>query len=967
MSTSYPYNILVTKNPKVAETLFFDNFGRPSFADNFSRLSPEEQADSLIVSPKGNNNFISLTLDFPKGGSKHNFVSLKMVETNELLEYFTVSKTGFEEVITQKLRINKSLGRTSSSELIDSLRKIRPSFYFAIGVGDDVSEWSGPYLCELIDVNFTITTDNVREVELMFSPMLASQLVFTNKLFNDTKLFQDASVFDSQYNGRSAEVRCAYDGTYDFSGRDEDQLRRAKVVDTASLGTNPIADRYRFAAKGQPSAKDGWNFVVRDLIRNYLSKISQTPVGNILVLLDDDFSYIKKNSPGASTPGLFGLNIFERYRGGLNDLGFKVNPTWKEYSEQSEEVQGTKRNIENLEKIIENESAEIKGTKQRIAINVLQFFDLFLSTRPNLAIRNNWNRVINRAGGYGAGSSYADVKYNPAVLPIVQLAVKEITASDKDLGEGGVTTLKILAQTIESERKDLKKRQENVEMTTEGGIGRKNKELKLTEEQFRTNPDYLTQAQKGELVDLTKLVISIGGKIRQQDIDSNTTTLLDPLAKITNKLGLDGNKPNDFTIFEENNFKILKILKQSGIIEDDQKAILVFGREAIIEKYLYPDSATAKQPSKELVTSYRRDTERLPLDPLFATPILGPAAKLAAGDAGDRFREYQKQYFSEFLPDTSKTSSFNEKFDLGDYHNEFNSLVKDGSLLFMHNTKNANVLSLSFDSSPYKQLLLDTATESAFKVMDEAIDSGQIVLDEVLDSSSLRGLVQSIKEVVDINSEDLREGKKSLFDVLSNLPEQEKNKVIDILLDDKDVNDNTNQASFIDFVLYTALTSNGANGSKNPDAVHPISRDVPLGKRLSFHANTLRNMVKYIVSVKIKTLPFFNNIDSFNRPCFLFGLPNYVVGSTLRDAKAPAFYTNNYTIIGYKHVIDATNAYSEFSLIGDANPFGSMNTKGGMAGLFGLDLDKVREQGEEEEKQRRIEEARRNRRAGGGA
>lgn len=923
MSTSYPYNILVTKNPKVAETLFFDNFGRNSFTDAFGRLSPEEQADSLIVSPKANNSFISLTLDFPKGGSKHNFVSLKMVETNELLEYFTVSKTGFEEVITQKLKTSIALGR-SSGELIDQLRKIRPSFYFSIGVGDDISEWSGPYLCELIDVNFTVTMDGVREVELMFSPLLASQLVFTNKLFNDSKEFQKASINDSQYNERTAEIRCAYSQTYDFSKEEKREIQLGTGGRSVDLGAIRV-----------PSARHGWNFVIRDLIRNYLAKICQIPVGNVLVLIDDDFNYITR-SPDEDPKNLFtdGVinNVFELYRENLNELGFNVSPTWKEYSKQAEEIQGRKRNIENLEKIIEKESTEIKGIKQRIAVNVLQFFDLFLNTRPNLAIRNNWNRVINRAGGLGraggAGGSFEAAKYNPAVLPIVQLAVKEITSSDKDLGEGGVTTLKLLAQQIEIDRKLLKELQENVKMSTEGGLGPQNKKLKLTEEQFRTNPDYLTQAQKEELVDLTKLVITMGGKIRQQDIDDNTTTLLNPLAKIANVLKSKGAKPNDFTIFEENNSKILKTLKDNDVIADKDSAVLVFGRESIIENYLYPQG-TPELPSLKFVQTYLTKEES---DFIFK--------KYEEEGYVSVFKKYQLAYQSLFKPRLSKTSSFNEKFDLGDHYNEFNSSIQDGSLLFMHNVKNANVLSLSFDSSPYKQLLLDTATESAYKVMDEAIASGQIVLNDSFDTSSMKSLVSSIEEVVRDNSEDLREGKKSISDVLTSLPDPQRDKVIQILLKDKDVNDKTNQASFLDFVIYTALMSNGAKGKNDAGAVHPISRDVPLGKRLALHANTLRNMAKYIVSVNIKTLPFFNNIDSFNRPCFLFGLPNFVVGSPLKGIKAPSFFTNNYTIIGYKHVINATAAYSEFSLIGDANSFGALNTKGGMAGLFGLDLEK---------------------------
>jgi hypothetical protein len=929
MSTSYPYNILVTKNPKVAETLFFDKFGRTSFTDAFSNLSPEEQADSLIVSPKANNSFISLTLDFPKGGSKHNFVSLKMVETNELLEYFTVSKTGFEEVITQKLKTSIALGK-SSGELIDQLRKIRPSFYFSIGVGDDISEWSGPYLCELIDVNFTITMDGVREVELMFSPLLASQLVFTNKLFNDTKLIQDSTVFASQFNDRTAEVRCAYDGTYDFS-------------ESSFVGRGVGSKFEGVGALRKPSARDGWNFIVRDLIRNYLAKISQTPVGNILVLMDDDFDYITKNPKEGNIfdKNLQIFNIFELYRENLRELGFKVSPTLKD---SIPGLEASEREVANIEAQIKTYSSAIKGLKQKIATDVRTFFDTIFSNLPpgdtNRLRRNNIETLIRDNGGIG--------EYNPKAIGLLDTAGSQASYG---LDDKSMNTLDTLFSVIKEDQKNLEELLDSVSLKEKDAKFAKSKST-VAVSQFRSVPDLLKEEQAEQLVDLTKLVISIGGKIRQQDIDSNTTTVLDPLAKIVNVLKLKGNKPNDFTIFEENNYKILKALKDNDLIADKGSAVLVFGREPIVEKYLYPEG-TSELPSLKLVQSYLTEDERKFIynkneERGYTSPL----------------KDYQLAYQSLFKPRRSKTSSFNEKFDLGDYYNEFNSSIQDGSLLFMHNVKNANVLSLSFDSTPYKQLLLDTATESAYKVMDEAVSGGQIVLDDSFDPGSMKSLVSSIKEVVRDNSEDLREGKKSISDILTTLPDPVRDKVIEILLDDKDVNDRTNQASFLDFVIYTALMSNEPNGRKSPDAVHPISRDVPLGKRLALHANTLRNMAKNIVSVNIKTLPFFNNIDSFNRPCFLFGLPNFVAGSPLKGIKAPSFFTNNYTIIGYKHVINATAAYSEFSLIGDANSFGALNTKGGMAGLFGLDLDKVREQREEEEKQRRIEEARRTRRAG---
>lgn len=918
MSVSYPYNILVTKNPKVAETIFFDNLGRTSFTDAFSRLSPEEQEDSLIVSPRSNNNFVSLSLDFPQGGNTHKFVVLRMLETNELLEYFTVSKTGFEEVITQKLRTSIKLGKTNS-EILDQLRKIRPSFYFSLGIGDNIKEWSGPYLVQLIDVNFSITSDGVREVELMFSPLLASQLVFTNKLFNDTKLFQGGSLYDSGYNGRDAQVRVAYDGVYDFSVK---QSTKASMIKTTG----------RAIPWKSPSAEKEWNFVVRDLIRSYLSKIAQVPKGNILVLLDDDFSYITKEPTNENRFDSKGqiFNVYELYKDELLKLGFRVNPTYDESGLETEENQ---KDLKNLEAQIQAHSAGINRLKNKIAADTQELYDTLIKYSSVTTANKLKSRVADQNIDFS--------KYSPANFSLMDTFY---SIAGRDITSEGDKKAKKLAETIRQDTKALNEDIANISMEQKKAKPAQNRN-KYVQDRYRSNPDFLNPDQKSNLVNLTKLIISIGGKIGQSDVDSNSLALLEPLTKIANVLKSEGNKPNDFTIFEEDNYKILKLLKESGVIADDQEAVLVFGREKVIKPYLYP-ADTKELPSLDLVESYLTPEEVLLRNNLFQK------------DGGSQipFEIYGRAYKTLFKSNITRTSSFNEKVDLGEYYNDYISNVEDGSLVFMHNVKNSNVISLSFDSSPYKQLLLDTATESAYKVLDEALDSGLISLDDSLDTSSLNGLVKEITLAVSSNSADLRSGKKSLYDVLTTLTGNQRDRVIKILLDAKDVNDNTNQASFLDLVLYLALRSNGEGKPDVPNAAVPISREVPPGKRLAEHADRLRKMAKYIVSVNIKTLPFFNNIDSFNRPCFLFGLSNFVVGSDLKKVWSPSFFTNNYTIIGYKHVITAADAYSEFSLIGDANSFGSINTKGGMAGLFGIELEKVVKQREEDKKRKEAKE-----------
>lgn len=960
MSLSYPYNVVVTKDPRVAEKLFFDNLGRTSFNDAFSRLSDEEKQDSLIVSPKTNNNFISLTMDFPKGGLQHKFVVLKMVETNDLLEYFTVSKTGVEELIIQKLTKTIKLGRTGP-EIIDMLRKVRPSFYFSIGVGDDVNDWSGPYLVDLIDVNFTITSDNVREVELMFSPMVASQLVFTNKLFNDTKLFQKAAVFDSQFKGEN-EVEVSFSKNYKF-----DKKRKQFKSPEA---------RKRFEEEGEiksardvteipyPSTFGGWNFVVRDLIRRYLAKITGLPLGNVLVLMDDNFDFISnnadfttsllydktratitnadlRNSPQSPVPSfqasqitnLVGYrgkntiinlsNTYDIYRSQLNSLGLRASPTFREAKETiNEEVIKAERTAE---KIIEQESARIKRFKRDIAdacTTILQTY------QRNPDIPDGSKAIVSRSlQGLNLGT------YNPRIVNVVNVLLD----SFDEYRVGGFD----YKSYFKDRTKELKKAQDKISLTR-NRLDQNIKNNTITESEYRANPDYLSRKKKRNLVNLSELRLTIGKRIKSEDVNENSLALLTPLYEIAEVLREESKgKPNNFTIFEENNYKILKLLKDSNLIEDSNKAILVFGREDIIGEYLYPEDSSL--PSQGLVSlGYERYGVELPKesDSTNLPQTIGPGGYVPPEDDTDPWETYVKSFMTIFDYSITRTSSFNEKIDLGPFNNTYKGLIEKGSLVFMSNTKNANVLSLSFDSSPYKQLLLDISTESAFRVMDEAIDAKQVVLNNIFESSSIRAIIDYSKKAIASNRDDLVNQDTTIPEVLGSLNDAAREDIIKILLENKDLNDKTNQADLLEVILHSALSSNG------------IKRETAPGNNLAEQNNILRNMAKYIVTANVKTLPFFNNIDSFNRPAFLFGISNYVVGSRLNRIQSPSFFTNSYTIIGYKHVIQPTQAYSEFSLVGNANMLGLQTLRGGVASIFNIDIQKIREDIEKEEKEK---------------
>ena len=96
-------------------------------------------------------------------------------------------------------------------------------------------------------------------------------------------------------------------------------------------------------------------------------------------------------------------------------------------------------------------------------------------------------------------------------------------------------------------------------------------------------------------------------------------------------------------------------------------------------------------------------------------------------------------------------------------------------------------------------------------------------------------------------------------------------------------------------------------------------------------------MNKAIINVDIKTLPFFNTPTLPGRKCILFGKPNLLRGATElrgRIEHEPAFYTNAYTVIGYKHRITPTDAYSEFKLIQNSFAEGATIPNQSMALFF---------------------------------
>lgn len=961
---SVTYNVVITKSPQVTDKLFFDKFGRQSFEERFSSLNAEEKRDLLLVAPQRNNNFISFEIDFPtaQGGR---YAVLKVLESDRILEYFAMAKTANDQLIRQRANIIK--GFRDSNALFDAAARLSPSFYISYGVGDDVSKWAGPYMVDMIDANITMTEDNVRQLELMFQPLMTSQFVFTNKGFNDVLTAQKYSVFDGTLNA------------------DQD-------IEMISKLTFPVKNNK--LSIGNLGGERRFNYAVRALVKRYLADRFQIPFGNVLCLFDDDFGFLDKNliekniSNMNRSLGRCGMSM--SYNINLDKLGSDVRSEVSNVGQalvrlsqrfnQTGELLKSKKAVqkqltENSDEIKDLENGILENAYPALLVSNTVKSDVAstlagtstLGATPEAVVANKY--FIYEKGALPAAQIPSNVS-KQEVKRRQQLGVRLVSNQSDFSGPEANRIRQRASKLIGNRRKVLNgtgaspKDDESPEeraarlglkQQVRVGKARSQSPLKDIGGLFRDsfgiikNAVYNSNIDKMIETDYTEyneVNLSIGTILRPGDVSDTDLAALKPLYKLVESVGelreFKDKQIKDFDILEENNYKILKTLYKNGLIESDSKPVIIFGRDRIIQALLYPDNdqellfktlggkadlifsemagtqaddyRTKKeffvenekdlknQPGANLdeITSYRQTTTNRGYSNQKTTKILFTSESSVLGVL-DAFKTYQKEFLG-LVKDLKGpiTSSFEEKMDFGpSYQSETETKIKGlkAPLVFMSNTKNANVLDLSFDSSPYKGVLLNMGYESGFRLLDETSNVEEIISDDTVDNPSLRKLLKTIETtVIDRDTKKID---------LSKLSDKTVRKVVLKVVASEGEVGNSSIKSLLDFILFKYATNSSFTRKTEPGNVGVQN------------ANIYKNINRYVIGANVRTLPFFNTTIIPGRDCYLFGLPNQVIGNNqdLREIAAPAIFTNSYKIAGVKHKISFDQAFSEFDLL----------------------------------------------------
>jgi len=569
MSKSFPYNVVLTKSAEVAEKLFFDKditgntVNKRRLNSIYGGLSKEEIADTVIVSPFSNNGFISLINELPMGGG-NKFVTLKMMETSTLLEKFLIPSNAQEELVFArfKKRIKNSL--ELDADTLDILKNIRPRFYLAYGIGDDVSQWSGPFIIDLIDANLTITSEGLRELELVFTPTLDTLGVFTNKIFKDEDLAQGRSVFDTNRTS-SPSIETRSESTF--------ELTESFIADAGNLRElNLDGDR--------------WNFAIRKLIRQFISdKYSTVPKGNVLVLFNQDLDKDssdknapfkrKKRTEFVTTPDFVSL-----YQDVLAEYG--ITSYYPLKPEVAKEIEEGKADYANrINKGLAQEGPAISKDIEKVLINKLPGTEGILPPGRAAPGRADVSDLI---------------RVNNAILRAEEIILtRELTPDENK-------ALNSLLVERDALLKNVKIEVKSKPIPLETAII--NNFVEQVEKARASNQD-LAMENSEVIVDDTKITLAFYADYVLSDIDDNVLESLRPLYKFFSKLKTKITEKFDPIFLEENDIKLTSLLKRHNLIEDSKAPVIILGDRDLINSLIYDNNFLPNNLGKTLSYSFK--------------------------------------------------------------------------------------------------------------------------------------------------------------------------------------------------------------------------------------------------------------------------------------------------------------------------------------------------------------------------
>ena len=271
--------------------------------------------------------------------------------------------------------------------------------------------------------------------------------------------------------------------------------------------------------------------------------------------------------------------------------------------------------------------------------------------------------------------------------------------------------------------------------------------------------------------------------------------------------------------------------------------------------------------------------------------IINPPAATGMGAFGN----------ASYIPDAFSYS--NEEFttDKKDY------IKENGIPIFKYNTENPNVLDMTFKFGGVYYTALKMGSITAVKKKASAVAAGYLPIG--IGSLPIRTRNDAIKYLRQLN---FSLGSNNRDEIIASL----KGKISAEHLEDFAA---ANPAEAADSIA--ALIDLAEDGSDaDLRGLIEIDQGLP-GNPQTIMVDLAEEMFRNSLTMSIKTLPFFNisNVHHFFSPSVLFAQEALIKQSIQpKRSLMNSFFSGLYQIAGFKHIINATTASSEFSLVKNA-------------------------------------------------
>ena len=425
------------------------------------------------------------------------------------------------------------------------------------------------------------------------------------------------------------------------------------------------------------------------------------------------------------------------------------------------------------------------------------------------------------------------------------------------------------------------------------------------------------EKQFDEDFEIKDSVLEMECKIKVDPDEDTPPDVLDPIFKFIGTLKKYTGSVKNYTLFEINDSEIIKLLDEATTRAGRSlpgggpgTPRIVFGDVNVIKNLVYLADQGKTTPSnsiyKKLFTSEELDT----ID----------------------WEWYQDAFKKTILErERNQNSSFKEQIDFGPFTPEYKEIQEVKDIIFLHGVKNSNVQSISFSNDVAEAALLDFSMEARQRsphlnvFVKKAVKNDDFKIAELVKYYEEKGVftdnatesaINLIKVINDLSEEDIT--------ALSGVEQRSKANIIA-----KGREGNLEQ--YVNLIVGYKQIMDELASDTTPKATVGYTDDASVDNpRLSqTYADLKEKMSSLVVSLSIKTLPFFNQKFYFEKDCYLFSMYNNVIRSVNNpDANKPAtFLSGHYKILGARHFMNANEAYSEFELV-KTNPEKQKVTEG---------------------------------------